>query len=114
VRSPKPVACATALIPPCPNSSIPAQEGAAIAQIQIKVDNGPESSGVRTQFLKRIVEFVDHTRKIVQLLYYPYMDSSPFASISSLLDWGTTAHIYPVFELSAIALAIMGYSRVCT
>lgn len=38
-------------------------QGAAIEHIQIKVDNGPESSGVRTQFLKRIVEFVDHTRK---------------------------------------------------
>ncbi len=25
----------------------------------------------------------------------PYMDSSRFASISSLLDWGTTAHVYP-------------------
>ena len=49
----------------------PAQERAAIAHIQIKVDNGPESSGVRTQFLNRIVEFVDHTRTIVQLLYYP-------------------------------------------
>jgi hypothetical protein len=49
----------------------PAQERAAIAHIQIKVDNGPESSGVRAQFLKRIVEFADHTRTIVQLLYYP-------------------------------------------
>jgi hypothetical protein len=49
----------------------PTQERAAIGHIQIKVDNGPESSGVRTQFLKRIVEFVDHTRTIVQLLYYP-------------------------------------------
>jgi len=28
-----------------------AQERAAIAHIQIKVDNGPESSGIRTQFL---------------------------------------------------------------
>jgi hypothetical protein len=42
-----------------------------LRNIQIKVDNGPESSGVRTQFLKRMVEFADHTRKIVQLLYYP-------------------------------------------
>jgi hypothetical protein len=35
------------------------------------VDNGPESSGVRTQFLKRIVEFADATGNIIQLLYYP-------------------------------------------
>jgi len=44
----------------------------------------------------------------------PYMDSSRFASISSLLDWGTTAHVYPAFDLSAIARAIMVYSRVCS
>jgi hypothetical protein len=40
-------------------------------QIQIKVDNGPESSGVRTQFLHRMVEFVDTTGKPIHLLYYP-------------------------------------------
>jgi len=51
--------------------NIPAHERAAIAHIQIKVDNGPESSGVRTQFLKRLVDFADHTSKSIQLLYYP-------------------------------------------
>lgn len=40
-------------------------------QIQLKIDNGPEISGVRTQFLKRMVEFVEQTGKPVQLLYYP-------------------------------------------
>lgn len=49
----------------------PESEQAVITHIQLKVDNGPESSGVRTQFLKRIVEFADHTGKIIQLLYYP-------------------------------------------
>ena len=39
--------------------------------IQIKVDNGPENSGIRTQFLKRIVEFADRTQKSIQLLYFP-------------------------------------------
>lgn len=38
--------------------------------IQLKVDNGPESSGVRTQFLKRTVAWVDHIGKPLQLLYY--------------------------------------------
>jgi len=46
-------------------------ERITITHIQIKVDNGPESSGVRTQFLKRMVEFADHTSKSIQLLYYP-------------------------------------------
>ena len=39
--------------------------------IQIKVDNGPENSGIRTQFLKRMVEFADWTGKSIQLLYFP-------------------------------------------
>jgi len=43
----------------------------AIPLIQLKVDNGPESSGVRTQFLNRIVAWVDHIGKPLQLLYFP-------------------------------------------
>ena len=39
--------------------------------IQIKVDNGPENSGRRRQFLKRMVEFADQTKKSIQLLYFP-------------------------------------------
>ena len=39
--------------------------------LQLKVDNGSESSGVRTQFLKRMVEFADQIGKSIQLLYYP-------------------------------------------
>lgn len=39
--------------------------------LQLKVDNGSESSGVRTQFLKRMVEFSDSIGKPIQLLYYP-------------------------------------------
>jgi hypothetical protein len=46
-----------------------AQQGTQ--QIQLKVDNGPESSGVRTQFLHRMVEFVDTIGKPIHLLYYP-------------------------------------------
>jgi hypothetical protein len=42
-----------------------------IARLQIKADNGPESNGRRTQFLNRMVDFVDHIGKPVQLLYYP-------------------------------------------
>lgn len=39
--------------------------------IQLKIDNGPESSGVRTQFLNRMVDFTEQTGKPIQLLYYP-------------------------------------------
>lgn len=47
------------------------QEQQKCELIQLKVDNGPESSGVRTQFLKRMVEFSDAIGKQIQLLYYP-------------------------------------------
>ena len=40
-------------------------------QIQLKMDHGPESSGVRTQFLNRMVAFVDTIGKPIHLLYYP-------------------------------------------
>ncbi|WP_430230582.1 ISAzo13-like element transposase-related protein [Nitrosomonas communis] len=51
--------------------AIPREKQAVMTHIQLKVDNGPESSGVRTQFLKRMVEFADTTGKIIQLLSYP-------------------------------------------
>ena len=48
-----------------------AQEQRAIDRVQLKMDNGPESSGVRTQFLHRMVQLVDTIGKPFQLLYYP-------------------------------------------
>ena len=48
-----------------------APEQRAIDRVQLKMDNGPESSGVRTQFLQRMVQFVDTIGKPVQFLYYP-------------------------------------------
>jgi hypothetical protein len=47
------------------------QEQAATSLIQIKMDNGPESSGRRTQFLYRMVELSDSINRPMQLLYYP-------------------------------------------
>jgi hypothetical protein len=46
-------------------------EQVAMARLQIKMDNGPESSGKRTQFLHRMVAFCDAISKPIQLLYYP-------------------------------------------
>lgn len=48
----------------------PQQQGQT-QRLQLKVDNGSESSGVRTQFLKRMVQFCDQIGKPIQLLYYP-------------------------------------------
>ena len=44
---------------------------AQTTRLQLKVDNGSESSGVRTQFLNRMVAFCDQIGKPIQLLYYP-------------------------------------------
>lgn len=52
-------------------SGLSQPEQKTITGIQIKADNGPESSGRRTQFLKRMVEFADRVGKPVRLLYYP-------------------------------------------
>ena len=51
------------------------QAQSAVALLQIKMDNGPESSGVRTQFLHLIVQFAHHIAKPIQLLYYPLYHS---------------------------------------
>jgi hypothetical protein len=47
------------------------QEQSQTSLIQIKMDNGPESSGRRTQFLSRMVQLADMMNKPIQLLYYP-------------------------------------------
>ena len=48
-----------------------AKEQGKIERGQIKLANGSESSGVRTQFLHRLVHLVDTIGKPIQLLYYP-------------------------------------------
>lgn len=89
--------------------------------IQIKADKGPESSGVRTQFLKRMAEFADMTGKPLQLLYYPpyhskynpiercwgilelHWNGAKLDSQESMLSWAksmTWKGLKPVVELS--------------
>ena len=43
----------------------------SIKRLVIYLDNGPENSGRRTQFLKRMVEFADWSGLEVRLVYYP-------------------------------------------
>ena len=102
-------------------NDISGPEQAAITHIQLKVDNGPESSGVRTQFLKRRVDFADHTGKIIQLLYYPpyhskynpiercwgileqHWNGTQLVDVDTLLEWAksmTWKGLHPVVKLS--------------
>ena len=99
----------------------PAAKRAEIAHLQLKVDKGPESSGVRTQFLKRMVEFSDRTGKIIQLLYYPpyhskynpiercwgileqHWNGAKLVDTETMLEWAksmTWKGIQPVVKLS--------------
>ena len=43
----------------------------SIRRLVIYLDNGPNNSGTRTQFLKRMVEFADWSGLEVRLVYYP-------------------------------------------
>jgi transposase len=44
---------------------------AHITTLVINLDNGPENHSRRTQFMQRIVEFVQHYQVAVRLAYYP-------------------------------------------
>lgn len=47
------------------------QDLASVKRLIINMDNGPECSGRRSQFLHRMVAFVDMTGLEVRLIYYP-------------------------------------------
>ena len=42
-----------------------------VRRLAVYLDNGPKNSGVRTQFLKRMIEFSDWSGLEIHLLYYP-------------------------------------------
>jgi len=42
-----------------------------IKELVINLDNGPHINSRRTQFIKRMTEFVDKTGLILRLIYYP-------------------------------------------
>ena len=68
------------------------QEKAKTSLIQIKMDNGPESSGRRTQFLSRMVQFADVSNRPIHLLYYP-----PYHSKYNPIErcWGILLTVRP-------------------
>lgn len=89
--------------------------------LQLKVDNGPETSGVRTQFLKRMVEFSDQIGKPIQLLYYPpyhskynpiercwgileqHWNGTQLRDVNTMLKWAqsmTWKGIHPIVKLN--------------
>lgn len=98
-----------------------AKEQGQIERVQIKMDNGSESSGVRTQFLQRMVQWADSIRKPIQLLYYPpyhskynpiercwgilelHWNGAQLIDVKTMLGWAkrmTWKGVTPVVELS--------------
>ena len=43
----------------------------SVRRLVIYLDNGPNNSGTRTQFLKRMIEFADWSGLEIRLVYYP-------------------------------------------
>ena len=65
-----------------------------VCQLVIYLDNGPNNSGTRTQFLKRMIEFADWSGLKIRLVYYPPYHSkyNPIERCWSSLEkrWGGT------------------------
>lgn len=47
------------------------QDLSDVKRLVINMDNGPECSGRRSQFLLRMVEFADMTGLVIRIIYYP-------------------------------------------
>jgi len=96
-------------------------EQGARARLQITMDNGPESSGMRTQVLHRMVQFADQIGNPIPLLYYPpypstynpiercwgmlerHWNGTKLVEVETMLEWAksmTWQGIHPVVELS--------------
>lgn len=103
---------------------LPEDQRSDTSLIQIKVDNGPESSGVRTQFLDRMCKFSNEIGKAIQLLYYPpyhskynpiercwgileqHWNGAILIDVETMLAWAqsmTWKGIAPVITLSEMA-----------
>ena len=103
-----------------------AKEQGEIDRVQIKLDNGSESSGVRTQCLHRLVQLVDTIGKPLHLLYYPpyhskynpiercwgimelHWNGAQLIDVETRLEWAkrmTWKGLHPVIELSRTVYA---------
>jgi Rhodopirellula transposase DDE domain len=97
------------------------QEQSEVSRLQIQMDTGPESSGRRTQFLSRMVQFADAIGKPIQLLYDPpyhskyhpiercwgllelHWNGTQLIDAETMLEWAksmTWKGLHPVVELS--------------
>ncbi len=74
-----------------------------IKTLMIDLDNGPEVSSRRTQFMKRLVDFADQQGLTIELVYYP-----PYHSKYNRIErcWGSLEQHWSGTILRTIALTI--------
>ena len=102
-------------------SALDAMEQVTLTRLQINMDNGPESSGRRTQFLQRMVQCCDAIGKPLQLVSYPpyqskynpiercwglwelHWNGTKLVDVETMLEWAksmTWKGIHPLVEIS--------------
>ena len=76
---------------------------AHIKQLVINLDNGPQNSSSRTQFMKRMVEFSDKNNLEIVLAYYP-----PYHSKYNPIErtWGILENHWNATLLSSIKITL--------
>jgi len=93
---------------------------AHIRQLVINLDNGPQNSSFRTQFMKRLVEFSDRNDLEIVLVYYPpyhskynpiercwgileeHWNGTLLNTVDAVLQWARTMTwkgVHPIVEL---------------
>jgi hypothetical protein len=93
----------------------------AMTRLPITMDNGPESRGMRTQFLHRMVQFADQIGQPIHLLYYPpyhskynpmercwgmvelHWQGTKLVEVKTMREWAksmTWKGLHPIVELS--------------
>ena len=80
----------------------------AARRLVINLDNGPENSGARTQFMHRLVMFADATGLEVKLVYYP-----PYHSKYNPIEhcWGILENHWNGTLLNSVATVVDGLGR---
>ena len=75
----------------------------SVKRLQIELDNGPELSSSRTQFMKRLVDFSDSTGMEIELVYLP-----PYHSKYNPIErcWGVLENHWNGALLSSIATTL--------
>jgi hypothetical protein len=76
---------------------------ATVKRLVVNLDNGPECSGHRSQFLQRMVEFADREKREVRLIYYP-----PYHSKYNSIEryWGGLERSWNGYLLNSVEMVL--------